>query len=224
VKHKKELGVAAGIVIIFGILLLLNHFFAPVEQTGDKIAEDVIKIAPGETVDDDINNQKSDIKSTVVMLETSKGNIEIELDANAAPITVENFLQYVNDGHYDGTVFHRVIEGFMIQGGGFTTDGNEKSTRSPIKLESQNGLKNDKGTVAMARTSIPDSATSQFFVNVVDNGFLNAAPGNDGYAVFGKITSGMDIVEAIRVVETRSRSGMGDWPVEDVVITKAYVK
>ena len=163
------------------------------------------------------------MKDTVV-IETSKGTIEVQLNREKAPITVDNFLIYANEGFYDGTVFHRVIPGFMIQGGGFTPDANQKPTLQPIKLESNNGLKNDIGTIAMARTSVPDSATSQFFINLASNGFLDYAPGNDGYAVFGTVTKGMDIVNAIAAVKTGSRNGNGDWPVEDVVIKKAYVK
>lgn len=159
-----------------------------------------------------------------VIIETSHGTIELELYPQQAPVTVENFLTYVKEGHYDGTIFHRVMPGFMVQGGGFTPDGTQKPTREPIKLESDNGLRNDIGTVAMARTNVPDSATSQFFINVANNDFLNYAPGNDGYAVFGKAVSGMEAVNAIAAVETGNREGNSDWPVEDVVITKAYVK
>jgi peptidyl-prolyl cis-trans isomerase B (cyclophilin B) len=130
----------------------------------------------------------------------------------------------VSEGFYDGTVFHRVIPGFMIQGGGFTPDGAQKPTHGQIKLESSNGLKNKVGTIAMARTSIPDSATSQFFISIADNGFLDYAPGNDGYAVFGMVTKGMDVVNAIAAVKTSTRDGNGDWPVEDVVIKKVSVK
>lgn len=160
----------------------------------------------------------------IAVFETSKGNFEVQLNRMAAPITVENFVQYVNEGHYDGTVFHRVIGNFMVQGGGFTADGKQKSVREPIKLESNNGLKNKVGSVAMARTNVPDSATAQFFINVVDNDFLNYAPGNDGYAVFGKVTSGMEVVDSIRQVQTETKQGMADWPKEDVTINKAYMK
>ncbi len=159
-----------------------------------------------------------------VVIETNKGNIFLELDKDNAPVTVENFLSYVEEGHYSGTVFHRVIDGFMIQGGGFTADARQKKTHNPIALESNNGLKNKKGTIAMARTMVPDSATSQFFINVADNGMLDYTQANPGYAVFGKVVSGMDVVNAIKVVETGVRKGMGDWPVEDVVIEKVYVK
>ncbi len=133
----------------------------------------------------------------MVIMKTSKGEIHIELDAEAAPLSVENFLQYVDDGFYDGTVFHRVVPGFVIQGGGFVADGTQKKTRPPIKNEAENGLKNDRGTLSMARTSVVDSATSQFFVNLVDNDFLNHGTRDFGYAVFGRVTEGMDVVDAI---------------------------
>ncbi len=160
----------------------------------------------------------------IVVLETNKGVIEVELYRDRAPITVENFLTYVREGHYKGTVFHRVIDGFMIQGGGFTPDGAQKETHAPIKLESDNSLSNKNGTITMARTMVPDSATCQFFINVADNDFLNYKPNNPGYAVFGKVVSEMDIVMAISKVETGSRGSNQDWPLEDVVIEKAYVK
>lgn len=160
----------------------------------------------------------------VVVMETNKGVMEVELDADKAPVTVKNFLEYANAGFYDGTVFHRVIPGFMIQGGGFTPDAVEKETSAAIKLEASNGLKNLRGTIAMARTSDPDSATSQFFINLADNAFLDAAPGNDGYAVFGKVVSGMAVVDSIAKVSTRTRGPHDDWPLEDVAITRAYLK
>jgi len=162
--------------------------------------------------------------SEIAVLETSMGVIEIELDREKAPVTVRNFVRYVERGFFDGTAFHRVIPGFMVQGGGFMPDGTQKETRDPIKLEAGNGLKNDRGTVAMARTSDPDSATSQFFINLVDNDFLNSAPGNRGYAVFGKVISGMDVVDEIAAVSTESRGSYDDWPVEDVVIERAFIK
>lgn len=160
----------------------------------------------------------------IAVFETTKGNIEIELDRDHAPATVENFVSYMNSGFYDGTIFHRVIEGFMIQGGGFTPDGKEKQTNPPVKLESDNGLSNLEGTIAMARTNDPDSATSQFFINVANNTFLDHGPENDGYAVFGKVISGMDAVNKIKSVQTAARGHHDDWPVEDVVIIKAYMK
>lgn len=149
------------------------------------------------------------------------GNIVIEIDKNNAPATSDNFLEYVNAGYYDGTIFHRVIDNFMIQGGGFTTDMQQKSTRAPIKLEKSPALPNTRGSVAMARTNNPDSATSQFFINVVNNPMLNGSSSNDGYAVFGHVVSGMDVVDKIRAVQTKSVGAYNDVPVTPVVINKA---
>ena len=162
-----------------------------------------------------------------VTMETSKGVITLELDSDKAPASVENFVTYARAGHYDGTVFHRVIPGFMIQGGGFDTDMKQKATNPSIKIEADNGLKNDKGTVAMARTNVPDSATSQFFINVKDNDFLNhttPTPQGWGYAVFGKVTGGMDVVESIENVATANKGGHQDVPVTDVIIEKVTVQ
>jgi peptidyl-prolyl cis-trans isomerase B (cyclophilin B) len=159
-----------------------------------------------------------------VEMTTSAGTLRIELDDAKAPITVANFLAYVNAGHYDGTIFHRVIKGFMIQGGGFEPGMKQKPTQEPVENEAANGLKNEPGTIAMARTSDPHSATAQFFINVGDNGFLDY-PGQDGwgYCVFGKVTEGMDVVDKIKGVKT-GRSGFHqDVPVEDVVIERAEV-
>lgn len=158
-----------------------------------------------------------------VKLETSEGTITLELYPEEAPVTVENFLTYVNERNYDSTVFHRVIPDFMIQGGGFLPSGEEKPTHSPIKLESNNGLKNEKYTVAMARTMVPDSATNQFFINVNNNDFLNFGARDAGYAVFGKVVEGKDVVDMIAGKPTTSKNGMQDWPIEDVTITKAEV-
>lgn len=157
-----------------------------------------------------------------IKLETTAGDIVVQLDAAKAPKSADNFVQYVKAGHYDGTIFHRVIENFMIQGGGMTPDRREKTTRAPIPLEARNGLLNTRGTVAMARTSDPNSATAQFFINVKDNDFLNAAQSRDGngYAVFGKVLSGMDVVDKIRSAPT----GPGDFPNEPVVIKHATVE
>ena len=163
--------------------------------------------------------------SKTVEMETSEGTLRIELDDEKAPLSTANFLQYVAAGHYDGTVFHRVIPGFMIQGGGFEPGMKQKPTRAPIQNESANGLTNDRYTIAMARTSAPHSATAQFFINATDNGFLNKAQSQDGwgYAVFGKVTAGTEVVDAIEKVKT-GRSGMhGDVPVEDVLIQRATV-
>jgi peptidyl-prolyl cis-trans isomerase B (cyclophilin B) len=153
-------------------------------------------------------------------METSLGTIKIELDADKAPITVKNFLTYVDEGFYDGTVFHRVIPNFMIQGGGMEPGMKQKKTHATIKNESSNGLANKRGTLAMARTSVPDSASSQFFINVVDNAFLDKAQAGDrvGYCVFGKVVEGMDVVDKIKAVKTTDKSGHGDVPVTDVVI------
>ena len=161
-----------------------------------------------------------------VRLSTSQGDVVLQLDAAKAPKTVDNFLQYVKSGHYNGTVFHRVIDGFMVQGGGMTADMKEKPTRAPIPLESRNGLSNARGTVAMARTSVPDSATAQFFINVKDNVFLDAANSRDGngYAVFAKVVEGMDVVDKIRKVQTGSRGPHQDVPVEPVTIKQAIIE
>ncbi|TAK97762.1 MAG: peptidyl-prolyl cis-trans isomerase, partial [Aquabacterium sp.] len=155
-----------------------------------------------------------------VKIATSLGDVVVQLDPAKAPKTVDNFVQYIKAGHYNGTVFHRVIDGFMIQGGGMTPDLKEKPTRAPIPLESRNGLSNARGTVAMARTNVPDSATAQFFINVKDNTFLDAArsPDGNGYAVFGKVISGMDVVDKIRKVETGQKGPYGDVPVQPVII------
>jgi peptidyl-prolyl cis-trans isomerase B (cyclophilin B) len=156
-----------------------------------------------------------------VVLTTNHGAITVELDVEKAPKSVENFVNYVKSGHYDGTIFHRVIDGFMIQGGGFDSDMKQKSTNDPVENEAKNGLKNDRYTLAMARTSDPHSATAQFFINVGDNDFLNY-PGSDGwgYAVFGKVTEGTDVVDAIRAVKTGRKSMFSDVPLEEVVIEK----
>ena len=163
---------------------------------------------------------------SMVKLHTNHGDITIELDAEKAPATVKNFLDYAESGFYDGTIFHRVINGFMIQGGGFEPGLKQKPTKAPIQNEAANGLKNDTYTVAMARTGAPHSATAQFFINVKDNNFLNyTAPNNQGYGycVFGKVVEGKEVVDAIRQVKTGNRNGFQDVPLEDVVITKAEV-
>jgi len=159
-----------------------------------------------------------------VKLTTNHGDILIELDAAKAPLSVANFLNYVRNGHYNGTVFHRVIKGFMIQGGGFEPGMKQKSTDAPIQNEANNGLKNAHYTLAMARTNAPHSATAQFFINTTNNGFLDfksESPSGWGYAVFGKVVQGQDVVDKIEKVRTAGRGGHGDVPVEDVVIEKA---
>ena len=160
-------------------------------------------------------------ENPVVLMETSLGSIKIELDQAKAPITVKNFLSYVDEKFYDGTIFHRVIGNFMIQGGGFTADMQQKRAKAPIKNEAGNGLKNMTGTIAMARTNVVDSATAQFFINVVDNDFLNhqnTTPQGFGYAVFGKVIEGIDVVDKIKAVKTGSKMGFSDVPAETVVI------
>jgi cyclophilin family peptidyl-prolyl cis-trans isomerase len=157
----------------------------------------------------------------MVRFETSLGDFTIELYQKEAPISVENFLRYVDDKHFDGTIFHRVIPGFVIQGGGMTADMRQKATRAPIKNEAANGVRNRRGTLSMARTNDVNSATSQFFVNLKDNDFLDHKPGSYGYAVFGRIVEGMDVVDKIAAVKTGSRKGHQDVPLEDVVVTKA---
>lgn len=163
----------------------------------------------------------------MVTLKTNHGDIKIELDTKGAPETAANFLAYAKEGFYDGTIFHRVINGFMIQGGGFDSNMSQKKTKDPIRNEAKKELANKKGTLAMARTSDPHSATAQFFINVADNDFLNftSESGNGwGYCVFGKVTEGMDIVDKIKKVATTSRSGHQDVPVENVVIEKVVVE
>jgi len=163
----------------------------------------------------------------IVVMETSKGSIEIELFQDKSPISVENFLAYVNEGYYDGLIFHRVIDGFMVQGGGFDKEMVQKETKATIKNEAGNGLNNQKYTLAMARTNVVDSATSQFFINVADNTFLDhrdETDGGFGYAVFGKVTSGFDVVDEIKRVQTGSGGQFQDLPVEAVVIEKMTIK
>jgi peptidyl-prolyl cis-trans isomerase B (cyclophilin B) len=162
----------------------------------------------------------------MVELHTNHGVIKLELNAEKAPKTVANFINYVNSGHYNGTVFHRVIDGFMIQGGGFEAGMKQKPTEAPIENEANNGLKNVRGSIAMARTNDPHSASAQFFINVADNDFLNHSsptPQGWGYAVFGKVVDGLDVVEKIKSVKTGSKGFHQDVPVDDVVIEKAVV-
>lgn len=162
----------------------------------------------------------------MVIIRTTFGEMKLELDAEKAPKTVENFLNYARDGFFDGTIFHRVIDNFMIQGGGFDADMKQKETAAPIENEADNGLKNDFGTVAMARTMEPHSATAQFFINVKDNDFLNHTGKNMqgwGYAVFGKVTEGTEVLDKIRAVETGSRAGHQDVPVDPVIIESVEV-
>ena len=161
-----------------------------------------------------------------VVLTTSEGDITLELDREKAPRTVDNFIQYLRSGHYDGTIFHRVIDNFMIQGGGMQASMVEKATRAPIPLEARNGLQNLRGTVAMARTMVPDSATAQFFINLRDNAFLDAANSRDGhgYAVFGKVVAGMEVVDRIKAVPTTSRGPHQNVPTTPILIRKATLE
>jgi cyclophilin family peptidyl-prolyl cis-trans isomerase len=183
-------------------------------------AQDTKPAAPAKP-DDTTQPLKGTVK---VSIETSKGTIELELDADKAPKSVANFVNYVKKGHYEGTIFHRVIPGFMIQGGGFTEDMTQKPTDAPIENEGQNGLKNVKGSIAMARTSVPNSATCQFFINVKDNTGLDyPSPDGFGYAVFGKVTKGLDVCDAIVNAPTAVKSGMRDVPVEPITIKKATI-
>lgn len=163
----------------------------------------------------------SEVKHPVVLIKTTAGDIKVELDAEKAPNTVKNFLQYVKEGFYNGTIFHRVIDGFMVQGGGFTKDMQQKPVHAPIKIESDNGLKNTRGSIAMARTSDVNSATAQFFLNVVDNSFLDfksKTPSGYGYAVFGHITEGLDVLDKMRKVKTSTKGPFENVPVETIEI------
>ena len=199
-------------VVFFAILLLPAVFVsAGCKQEGSK---------QGQT-----ETEKSETEggNPVVIMSTSKGDIKIELFKDKAPISVENFLSYAGDGYYDGTIFHRVIPNFMVQGGGFTPDFSQKPTKSPIKNEAKNGLKNERGTLAMARTQVVDSATSQFFINLADNSFLDNGVRDYGYAVFAKVIGGMDVVDAIAAVETGNNGMYGDVPQEEVIIKSVKV-
>jgi len=157
----------------------------------------------------------------MIRFETSHGAFTVELFPKEAPATVENFLKYVDDGFFDGTIFHRIVPGFVIQGGGLTADFANKKTRAPIRNEAKNGLKNARGSLSMARTSDINSATSQFFVNLKDNGFLDHGPRDYGYAVFGRVTDGMEVIDKIAAVSTGTRKGYQDAPLEDIVIISA---
>ena len=216
------LAIGGFIVVVFMLTLVINNSGPPSTDTNDlnKIDENIIM------GNDDLNMSNDKNTSNIVIIETSKGNIEVELNPTASPITVKNFKTYVSAGFYDGTVYHRVIPDFMIQGGGFLPNGNQKEVMPPIKIESNNGLSNLTGTIAMARTNDPNSATSQFFINTKDNLFLNYVNSdNPGYTVFGKVISGMDVVKAIEGVPTTTKFGSyQNWPVDNVVITRIYFK
>jgi cyclophilin family peptidyl-prolyl cis-trans isomerase len=199
-------------LIVFGLLFCLMGSTA-LAQSGSKgsVSKPKISKEPEAKME----------KNPVVIMDTSMGTIKIELNQKQAPITVANFLKYVDNKFYDGTIFHRIISTFMIQGGGMTPDMKQKETMAPIKNEAGNGLKNLRGTIAMARTGVVDSATSQFFINVVDNQFLNhkdTSPRGYGYAVFGKVIDGMDVVDKIKAVPTGSKAGHQDVPLTPVLI------
>lgn len=192
---------------------------AQAAEKSKKPAEPPAKTQPAE-------KPKVSDTSPSVKFETSLGEIVVKLNPEKAPVTVENFLTYVKEGHYNGTIFHRVIPGFMAQGGGFDEGMRQKSTHAPIKIEADNGLKNTRGTIAMARTSDPNSATAQFFINYKDNDFLNYRAPNVqgwGYAVFGEVTSGMDVVDKMATIPTGNQGPMGDVPKTAIVIQKATV-
>ena len=211
---------AASIVIAIALTSGCDNREKETVVTEEKVQEEKVEV---EKVSKE--TKVSDSKLKMVKLETSLGDIVIELNEAAAPLTVKNFLTYVEEGFFDGTIFHRVINGFMIQGGGLTADMRKKQTHPPIVNEAGNGLKNDRGTIAMGQIpGNPDSATSQFFINHKDNDFLNYVEGrNPGYAVFGRTVEGMDVVDKIAAVKTTVRSGTPDVPVETVVIKSAKV-
>lgn len=205
-----------------GILLFLTTFAWAANEAPAKETE--TKTAVKET---DKSAKKTTGKNPIVEIKTSKGVIVVELDKEKAPKSVENFLMYVKNKFYDGTIFHRVIDGFMIQGGGFKDDLTEKDTKDSIKNEADNGLKNDKYTIAMARTSDPHSATAQFYINVKDNGALNhreKTPGGWGYAVFGKVTKGTDVVDKIKSVQTGVKNTPGGMPMDDVPLETVKIE
>ncbi len=206
--------------IIFVLLLSMSILTSCIKKTDS----DQNQIS-NDSANKDDKMKKSN--NPIVVFETSKGNFEVELYADKAPISVANFISYVNSSFYDGLIFHRVIGNFMVQGGGFDKDLNQKKTLAPIKNEAKNGLSNDRYTIAMARTPIIDSATSQFFINVVDNKGLNyrgESMQEYGYAVFGKVVSGFDVIDSIKVVKTHSVGPYDDVPVEPVAINRAYLK
>ena len=209
------------VFIIISIVLLIGIIS---ESTARDSKEDTsLDISITDEIQEEVDLQE-EVDVVTVLMQTTQGNITLELDRANAPITVENFISYVEDDFYSGTVFHRVIDGFMIQGGGFTEDQVQKETKTPIMLESYNGLSNTRGTIAMARTNVPNSATSQFFINVVDNTFLDfQSASQPGYAVFGEVIQGMEVVDQIRLAQTTTKGPHQNWPVEDIVITSVTI-
>jgi len=220
------------LITFFSFFILLSGCNAQEPKTANELSATTIKLstppipsaAPAATTKSSGDKMSA---NPVIKIETSMGDIMLELDAEKAPNTATNFVAYVEDGFFDGLIFHRVIPGFMVQGGGMNPDMSEKADkRAPIKNEANNGLKNDRGTVAMARTGDPHSASSQFFINLKDNDFLNFTSETQagwGYAVFGKVTDGLDVVDAIEKVKTGNHGGHGDVPLEAVTITKMTV-
>ena len=214
-----------GASLLVLVLVAAVVFIAVSKKSNDAVSEDIKKTREtNENKQTEETAEKIIMESKKVKLQTNMGGIIIELNEKKAPITVKNFLQYIKNGFYDSTIFHRIIPNFMIQGGGFTKDMVRKQTSQPIKNEASNGLKNNRGTIAMARTNNPNSATSQFFINHKNNDSLNyAGPSNPGYTVFGKVVEGMDVVNEIAAVKTAVRNGMRDVPVKPVVIKSAKV-
>ena len=210
-------------LLLVGIYVL--SFISALQAAEAPQAEKTAPAAPNkaETQEPPVSEQEKKAPNPVVKIVTNKGEILVELDVEKAPITVKNFLSYAKDGFYNGTIFHRVIKDFMIQGGGMTSAMQKKKTKAPIKNESDNKLRNNRGTIAMARTPHPDSATSQFFINHKDNHFLNAGKGKPGYAVFGKVVKGMEVVDAIAAVTTRQVGDQETVPVEPIVIKSITV-
>ncbi len=222
------------LIAIFSFFFLISGCNASepkkVEEAAKTVVEETSSATPKKTVTEQIVDKKDSgdkMSNPKIKLETSKGTMVIELDAEKAPNSAANFVVYVKEGFYDGIIFHRVIPNFMVQGGGMNSDMSEKTNKTPIKNEANNGLKNDRGTLAMARTNDPHSATSQFFINLKDNDFLNhtsESPAGWGYAVFGKVVEGLDTVDEIAKVQTGNVGGHGDVPTEAVTIIKATLE
>lgn len=221
------------LIVLFSFFFLITGCDANEQKTETTAEESIKKVSTQnktETIKKTTETQKTGEKMSanpVIIMETSKGTMKIELDAEKAPKSSKNFVNYVNDGFYDGLIFHRVIPNFMVQGGGMNPDMSEKANKAPINNEANNGLKNDRGTIAMARTNDPHSATSQFFINLKDNDFLNhtsESPAGWGYAVFGKVTDGLEVIDEIAKVKTGNHGHHGDVPLEAITIIKATVE
>lgn len=219
-KFRQMVGCAAAMAFVVAVSAAQPETTKPKDQPKQPAEQPKAEPPKAEQPKADKPAEPAKEKFVYVSVKTSLGEFFLELNAEKAPLSVENFLKYVDSGHYDGTIFHRVMDGFMVQGGGFTADMKQKATNPPIKNEWKNGLKNDRGTIAMARTNVADSATSQFFINVKDNGFLDQPRDGAAYAVFGKVSKGMDVVDKIKGVKTGTKNGMADVPVETVTIEK----